>query len=227
MPGEKGRLWDECKQAGDIAIGWNELGDLSGLDRDGFDARLDAALTQFPSWKRRGVEQAWRFINIPEGARIVAASGTRHVLGIGIGTVTGPYRFVEDGREFAHRLPVEWDDTRERAFDMTGLTSAEVEPHRRRTPPPRPKATTGATSKASSTASASAGSVSPTTSSPPTCSPSRPSASSSSPASPAPERPSWPSPSPGRFSPAAPPKTPSPPSPSSTPTCGGSGSSPT
>ncbi len=125
MPGEKGRLWDECKQAGDIAIGWNELGDLSGLDRDGFDARLDAALTQFPSWKRRGVEQAWRFINVPEGARIVAASGTRHVLGIG--TVTGPYRFVEDGREYAHRLPVEWDDTRERAFDMTGLTSTVIQ----------------------------------------------------------------------------------------------------
>ena len=124
-PGENGRLWDECREGGYIAIGWNELGDLSGLDRAGFNARLDAALQQFPTWKRRRAAQAWRFANIPEGARIVANDGTRRVLGIG--TVTGPYRFVDDDREFAHRLPVDWDDTRERAFDMPGLTSTVIQ----------------------------------------------------------------------------------------------------
>lgn len=124
-PGENGRLWDECREGGYIAIGWNELGDLSGLDREAFNARLDQALQQFPNWKRRGVAQAWRFTNIPEGARIVANGGTQRVLGIG--TVTGPYRFVDDGREFSHRLPVEWDDTRERASDLTGLTSTVIQ----------------------------------------------------------------------------------------------------
>lgn len=117
-PGEKARLWDQCRAGGYIAIGWDELGDLSGIDRDGFDERLDAALREHPGWKRRGVEQAWRFINIPIGAKIVANDGTRRV--VGIGTVTGPYEYVDDGKEFAHRLPVDWDDVRERVVEQPG-----------------------------------------------------------------------------------------------------------
>ena len=33
--------------------------------------------------------------------------------------MTGPYRFVE-GQRYAHRLPVQWDDTRERKVEMKG-----------------------------------------------------------------------------------------------------------
>lgn len=117
-PGEKARLWPQCRDGGYIAIGWDELGDLSGLAREGFDARVDEALVRYPHWKRRGVEQAWRFLNIPQGARIVANDGTRRV--VGIGTVTGPYHYLDEGTGFAHRLPVRWDDTRERVVDQPG-----------------------------------------------------------------------------------------------------------
>jgi len=53
------------------------------------------------------------FRNIAIGDRIVANSGTKRVLGIG--TVTGPYYFDENGGTHKHRLPVRWDDTTERA----------------------------------------------------------------------------------------------------------------
>jgi 5-methylcytosine-specific restriction protein B len=117
-PGEKASLWPRCRDGGYIAIGWDELGDLNGLDREGFDARVDEALVRYPHWKRRGVEQAWRFLNIPPGARIVANDGTRRV--VGIGTVTGPYHYVDEGTGFAHRLPVQWDDVRERVVEQPG-----------------------------------------------------------------------------------------------------------
>jgi 5-methylcytosine-specific restriction protein B len=117
-PGERARLWQQCRDGGYIAIGWDELGDLGGMDRDAFSARLEKTLASNPTWKKAGVQQAWRFLNIPIGARIVANDGTKRV--VGIGTVTGPYQFVEDGKEFAHRLPVRWDDLRERVVDQPG-----------------------------------------------------------------------------------------------------------
>ena len=117
-PGEKGRLWERCRDGGYIAVGWDELGDLTGLDRDGFDTRVDETMKKNPPWTRGGVDQAWRFINIPVGAKIVANDGTKRVLGVG--TVTGAYQFVQDGKEFAHRLAVDWGDQRERVVEQRG-----------------------------------------------------------------------------------------------------------
>lgn len=112
-PGERALLWPQCRDGGFIAIGWDDLGDLGGIDREGFDAAVEKALARYPSWTRKGVEQVWRFVNIPVGAKVVANEGTRRVLGIG--TVTGRYYYEDDGSGFAHRLPVRWDDLRVRA----------------------------------------------------------------------------------------------------------------
>ena len=37
-PGEKGWQWEECRENGFIGIGWNDLGDVSGLSRAEFEA---------------------------------------------------------------------------------------------------------------------------------------------------------------------------------------------
>jgi 5-methylcytosine-specific restriction enzyme B len=116
-------LWEEWKKGGFASIGWGDLGDLTGLDREGFDERLAVAMKNNPEWTRTGAGQVWRFINIRPGSRIVANFGKRRVLGIG--TVTGGYQYVEggtevDGDRHAHRLPVEWDDLRERAVERSG-----------------------------------------------------------------------------------------------------------
>lgn len=116
-PGENAWQWEECRGAGFIAVGWDELGDLSRLTRAEFESRRDDLVAQFPEWKEGGVDQVWKFAHIREGDRIIANRGTTEVLGIG--TVAGPYTFVPNVRH-GHRLPVTWDDLRLRQVNEPG-----------------------------------------------------------------------------------------------------------
>ncbi len=114
-PGEGAWNWEACRDGGFIAIGWEELGDLSDISRTEFDARVAQLLKEHPDWTKEGVEQNWRFAKeIKEGDCIVANRGTQKVLGIG--TVVGSYEFVP-GIRHGHRLPVEWDDLTCRQID--------------------------------------------------------------------------------------------------------------
>lgn len=107
-PGENAWQWEECLNGGFIAIGWEELGDISGLNRAEFDTRRDELIAQYPEkWTKTGVNQAWVFRQIQKGDRIIANRGTQEVLGIG--TVTDSYYFVPNVRH-GHRLPVHWDN---------------------------------------------------------------------------------------------------------------------
>jgi 5-methylcytosine-specific restriction protein B len=107
-PERNGRLWPKWRDEGFVSIGWNELGDLSGINRDEFEVRRDNAIINHPNWTEDGCEQVWKFANLQIGDRIIANRGTSQVLGIG--TVTGPYYYVPDV-EHGHRFPVKWDDT--------------------------------------------------------------------------------------------------------------------
>ena len=116
-PGQDAKYWETCRDGEYIAIGWSELGDLSGLSKSEYEERRDKLIAEFPTWTKRGTNQAWKLSRIKEGDRIVANKGTHTVLGFG--TVTGPYYFVE-GEHHAHRLPVRWDDTTPRAIEQNG-----------------------------------------------------------------------------------------------------------
>jgi len=143
-PGENAWQWEECLQGGFIAIGWDELGDVSGLSRAEFDERRDRLVAERQDWTKRGANQVWKFAHIEEGDRIIANRGTQEV--VGIGTVTGPYYFVP-GTRHGHRLPVEWNDTQVRKVDETGwkrtLVKLSTEKFRKisgPSPPPLAKA---------------------------------------------------------------------------------------
>lgn len=126
-PGDQAWQWEACQQGGFIAIGWDELGDLSGVSRAEYVQRRDA-LRATHGWTINAVDQAWTFVSrIKEGDRIMANRGTREV--VGVGTVTGSYYFVP-GERHGHRLPVTWDDTTVRAVDEPGWrrTLIELEP---------------------------------------------------------------------------------------------------
>lgn len=110
-PGAKGSDWKRCQEQGFIAVGWDDMGDLRPLTREQFDAKAKQL------GHKPGVDQLWKFRNIGVGDRVVANNGTTRVLGIG--TVTGPYFYVE-GEEHGHRLPVEWNDVIERSVNMKG-----------------------------------------------------------------------------------------------------------
>ncbi|HUP23698.1 MAG TPA: hypothetical protein VNB06_12255, partial [Thermoanaerobaculia bacterium] len=107
-PGEQAWQWEECRDNGFIAIGYDELGDLSGVGRREFDRRRDDQLEQ-QGWWKHSVNQAWIFAkNINVGDYVVANRGKKEV--VGIGRVSGPYYFVPGARQ-GHRLPVEWEST--------------------------------------------------------------------------------------------------------------------
>jgi len=146
-PGEDARHWDECRDQGFIAIGWSALGDLTELSREEFETKRDELLAEHNDWTKEGVEQAWKFAQLREGDRVVVNHGTTKVLGVG--TVTGPYYFVE-GDEHGHRFPVRWDDLTPRSVKEEGWRRTLIELDREKfnavanapalndQPPPRP-----------------------------------------------------------------------------------------
>jgi hypothetical protein len=113
-PGEQAWNWETCRDEGYIAIGWDEIGDLSGLSQEEFFDRRDAVLEKHPDWAKSALGQVWRFSRIQEGDRVIANKGKSEILGFG--TVIGPYYFVPN-REHGHRLPVMWDDLTPRRVD--------------------------------------------------------------------------------------------------------------
>ena len=126
-PGENAWNWDACRKGGFIAMGWDEVGDLSGLTRKEYEEQRDELVAKHKGesgWTKSGVDQTWRFHNIRQGDRIVANRGTTEVLGIG--RVVGNYYFVE-GQRHGHQLPVEWDDVTLRQVDEYGWRRTLVE----------------------------------------------------------------------------------------------------
>ncbi len=126
-PGDNAWQWDECRAQGFIALGWDELGDVSRLDRSEFETLRNQMIAEH-GWGPQGPDQVWDFSQIQPGDRVVANRGT--TVALGFGTVTGPYYFVPDVRH-GHRLPVDWDDTQPRTITQGGWRRALIELKRR------------------------------------------------------------------------------------------------
>ena len=116
-PGENAWNWEACRDGGFIAIGWDELGDLSGLSRKEFDSRWAEVAPQKDGWTKTPSNQVWNFVNLREGDKIIANEGTTQVLGLGV--VTGEYCFVPNVRH-GHRVPVDWYDVQKRPVKKDG-----------------------------------------------------------------------------------------------------------
>jgi restriction system protein len=111
MPEEIGA---EALAEGYVAIGWTELGDLSGLPND--REAIKAALARACPEKKAGaipVEAGMilRFVHVVRTGDIVVYP-SKHDRQVNIGRVTGPVSFVpgpeNDGDVFPNRRPVEW-----------------------------------------------------------------------------------------------------------------------
>lgn len=126
-PGDNAWQWDECREQGFIALGWDELGDVSLLDRFEFQRLRDQMIAEH-GWGPQGSDQVWDFSQIQPGDRVVANRGT--TIALGFGTVTGPYYFVPDVRH-GHRLPVNWDDAQPRAITQGGWRRTLIELNRK------------------------------------------------------------------------------------------------
>jgi hypothetical protein len=114
-PGSQAHQWDACREGGYIAVNW-DVGDLTDATRADFDEEV-AQLAERAPEDARGIEQLWKFRNIPRGAMIAANRGTSEI--VGFGRVIGPYRYEPEGT-FRNRLPVEWFDTHARRVERPG-----------------------------------------------------------------------------------------------------------
>ncbi len=117
-PGDNARLWDDCLQSGRIRLGWDEIDDLSQFETD------DELRAQFErvrpednkSTTTRTVRALRTFRDLEDGDIVLANRGTKQV--VGIGRVTGGYRYDADLPEYRHTVEVDWFDTTERTVDF-------------------------------------------------------------------------------------------------------------
>lgn len=101
-------LWAEWRDGGYVALGWDELGDVGEVGQSEFYARRDSLLDQYPTWRKRDLNQVWRLAHqLHEGDQLLVTDQRNHLLGHG--TVADPYYFVGEVG-LGHRCPLEWDD---------------------------------------------------------------------------------------------------------------------
>jgi 5-methylcytosine-specific restriction protein B len=105
-PGEKARLWQQCLDGGFICIGWEEIGDM----RHYTDAKVFKEKYRELHGSHHGWKEIWDFAKeMKKGDVIVANNGLNSI--VGLGTVTGDYRYDESRAEYKHCLTVRWDVT--------------------------------------------------------------------------------------------------------------------
>src|SRR5206468_688698 len=123
------KYWPDMRGGSFVAIGWPELGDLTGVPpkkdaKDWLRGRMQGAYPASPQVVGRQAQQVWNFLHMNHGDIVVAADGSDM---LGIGRVMGPYRF-DSSRGFPHQHPVEWLDLGEWRLPVTeGLQTTVYE----------------------------------------------------------------------------------------------------
>ncbi|GAA1033070.1 hypothetical protein GCM10009557_33580 [Virgisporangium ochraceum] len=110
-PGERGRMWDDCRAGGFICVGWPEVGDLAAYPTEA--DLVERLRMEFPDSGRayltRLARDLLRFRDLPPGARVLANRGQSQVLAVGTVTADG-YRYASE-REHPNLVGVDWDES--------------------------------------------------------------------------------------------------------------------
>ncbi|MFF3710489.1 McrB family protein [Streptomyces phaeochromogenes] len=114
-PGHDGKLWEECRAGGYIAVGWDGVPDLrSYADKDEFLAAFTAAYTdEYNGYKSKisaKANEVWKLLSLRPGDLVVANKGTSEILAVGRVTGDG-YVWREDRASYRHTVEAEWDET--------------------------------------------------------------------------------------------------------------------
>ncbi len=109
--GEGGYLSDEFRKQSEVAIGWNELGDLTGVTtlEKVRALYLEKYPTENPAASGNAVAMIHKFRNVLKpGQKVITYNPeTREYL---VGTVKGEYRY-DPTRKYRHVRTVEWEGT--------------------------------------------------------------------------------------------------------------------
>ena len=102
--------WELMRGTGCVAVGWSDLGDLSGIEfnKKGKEELRIIMASKYPNNAGTVTRQTQQLFNyvaaIKEGDLVLASDGEKV---LGIGKVVGGYSF-EPGSDAPHRRPVEW-----------------------------------------------------------------------------------------------------------------------
>jgi len=119
--GDDAWTWRAWQEGNFVAVGWDELGDLSDVRKAEFERRRDSLITQHggdkgSGWTKKSTNQAWTFARqLHEGDQLIICR--KPSLLLGVATVIGPYYFVPETPQ-GHRIPVEWSDRTARTISL-------------------------------------------------------------------------------------------------------------
>lgn len=119
-PGEEARFWGRCLRDRNIAVGWDEMANLSKYinNYDNFKEYFQSVYKgeNTPQQLAKKQNELWSFLNLKEDDILIANKGLTSILGIG--KVVGTYEYREDYKEYKHTVPVLWFDTEEKPIPM-------------------------------------------------------------------------------------------------------------
>ncbi len=106
-PGAQAEYWQNQLGNGIIAIGWKNLGNLSGISQQVLNERMRHEYPKEVAHR----SQIENFLKIKKGDIIIANKGKSKV--VGIGRVISDYKYYQ-ALEYPHVYQVDWFDTKER-----------------------------------------------------------------------------------------------------------------
>ena len=108
-PGRDAEHWDDLYRDGIVAIGWDQIGDLS--DFDDIEAITDALVEgkQLQSRPKMDARALYEFAHVMKPGDMVFAEKGRIII-VGYGLVTGDYAFDRSRRTYRHIRTVRWEE---------------------------------------------------------------------------------------------------------------------
>jgi hypothetical protein len=58
-PGEDAWQWRDCRDNGFIAMGWDDIGDVSRLSKSEFESKRSILDSQYEGWSKAGLVELW------------------------------------------------------------------------------------------------------------------------------------------------------------------------
>lgn len=109
-PGENGHKWDEFREQGIMAIGWDEIGDLRDYKTKKNIADHLNEIYESEGKRTNDSLALWQFCKeVQVGDRIFAKAGSKTLLGVG--EVISDYKYDSDRDEYKHVRKVQWTKT--------------------------------------------------------------------------------------------------------------------
>ena len=106
-PGDGASIWDECYKNGIMAIGWDEIGDLSKYDsKNDMKQRMKEVIAPNSSYSMAG-HATWQFAKEMKPGDIVFAKKGMHLI-IGRGVVESDYFYDSTRKKYKNVRKVKW-----------------------------------------------------------------------------------------------------------------------